>query len=329
MAEKTMQAITGGGNQPQHVTVTDVEVPQLAPGEVLVRIEAAAINPYDLLVVLGHKQPHDLEYTPGRDLAGIVEAGPPALLNTQVWATGGEFGNRRNGFHAQYAALPADGVRPRPASLSVDEAASVGVSFTTAWYALVEIGRLARGERVLVTGGAGAVGSAAIQIARWKGASEVVSLVRNDAEGACALDAGADTYLTEPSDLSASHSPPAGATLCLDVLGAPVLDALIPAMSNNGRIVNIATSGDGNVTFNLRAFYRANLTLHGLNTGQYDVTDGARVLDLLSEGFSTGALKPPSVAATFPLLAAQAAYALATSRPDGKVVLRPHAPPTA
>jgi NADPH2:quinone reductase len=326
MAERTMQAVTRGGNEARHVTVTDVDVPTPSDGEVLVRIESSAINPYDLFVVLGHNQPKDLEYIPGRDLAGIVEAGPAALLNTPVWATGGEFGNRRNGFHTEYAVLPAAGVRPRPTNLSVDEAASVGVAYTTAWYALIETGHLAVGDRVLVTGGAGAVGSAAIQIARWKGASEVTSLVRDDAEGSRTLALGAGTYITEPAELSANGTRAADVNLCLDVLGGPVLGAVIPAMSDKGRIVNIATGGDGTVTFDLRKFYRANLALYGLNTGRYDVTDGARVLDALSEGFSTGELKAPSVAASFSLGAAREAYAMAASRPDGKVVLRPETP---
>jgi NADPH2:quinone reductase len=114
------------------------------------------------------------------------------------------------------------------------------------------------------------------------------------------------------------------ATICLDTVGGPVLDAAVAAMDDEGRLVNIATPGDGTITFNLRRFFRANLTLRGLNTAIYDVIDGARVLEALADGFAAGRLQPPRIAAAFPLPQARKAYALAASRPNGKVVLDAH-----
>jgi NADPH:quinone reductase len=318
-----MRAVRRGGARPEHVGVESVDRPEPGPSEVLVRVEAASINPFDLSVVLGHDSPVELPRTPGRDLAGVVESGPPELVGRPVWATGGELGTRRDGFQAEYAVLPVDGVRARPAGLNPDQAASVGVAFTTAWYALVEAGQLQLGDRVLVTGGAGAVGTAAIQLARWAGVVQVQALVLDAAEADVARDAGATMIAQDPARLAegAAQGRP---TLCLDTVGGPVLNAVVSAMEPGGRILNISTTGDGSVTIDLRAFYRAGLTLRGVATGAFDVVQDARILEVLGRGFEEGALRPPRIAVTLPLERASEAYGLvAGGRPPGKVVLKP------
>jgi len=315
-----MRAVTQGGRRPDDVVVGDVRRPVPGDDEVLIRIEAAAINPFDLSLVLGHDAPTRLDHIPGRDLAGIVESGPPEMVGTKVWATGGELGTRRDGFHAEYTVLPVSGIQPRPDRLTTQEAASVGVAFTTAWYALVDIGCLTPTDRVLVTGGAGAVGSAAIQIARWRRSERIIALVRNDEEATQATQSGATLAvedLRELGDADEGERP----TLCLDTVGGPVLNAAVGVMERRGRLVNIFTGGDGTVLFDLRRFYFANLTLHGLATSILDVRDGARILATIGDGFATGALQPPRIAAVLPLSDASDAYALAAGRPAGKVVL--------
>jgi len=111
------------------------------------------------------------------------------------------------------------------------------------------------------------------------------------------------------------------ATICLGTVGGLVLDAAVAAMDDKGQLVTIATPDDGTITFNLRRFYPASLTLRDLNTAIDDVLDGARVLEALARGIAAGQLQPSRIAATFPLSQAREAYVLAASRPGGKVVL--------
>jgi NADPH:quinone reductase len=196
----------------------------------------------------------------------------------------------------------------------------VGVAFTTAWYGLLERGALRLGDRVLVTGAAGSVGTAAVQIARWAGLSRVGALVFNDGEAETARRYGATLSVSDPARLLKvdAHEQP---TLCLDTVGGQLLDDIVHAMGPEGRIVNISTSRDGLVTFSLCDFYRRRLTLRGLATGTYDSVRGAEVLEILGEGFASDALQAPEIAATFPLAHAPDACALMSTHPAGKVVL--------
>ena len=89
-------------------------------------------------------------------------------VGTEVWSTGGDIGFTRDGSHAEYIVLPKDAVRPKPSTLSMEEAGSAGVTYVTAWLSVIEAGGLTAGETLLVIGATGGVGSAAMQIAKWK-----------------------------------------------------------------------------------------------------------------------------------------------------------------
>jgi NADPH:quinone reductase-like Zn-dependent oxidoreductase len=104
--------------------------------------------------------------SPGRDFAGLVEAGPREWIGAEVWGTGGDTGFTHVGTHA----VPVASVRRKPKTLSFNEAASVGVNYMAAWCG-IEMAGLKPGETVLLIGAGGGVGSAAAQIARRLGAS--------------------------------------------------------------------------------------------------------------------------------------------------------------
>ena len=147
-----------------------VEVATPVPGvdEVLVEIKAAGLNPSDVKNVLGRFPYTTLPRIPGRDFAGIVVEGPQALVGQHVWGTGRELGFFADGSHAQFVKLPANGVALKPTHLSFAQAASLGVPYTTAWDAL-ERSLVTAETRLLVIGG-GAVGSAALALAKVRGA---------------------------------------------------------------------------------------------------------------------------------------------------------------
>src|SRR2546423_2111519 len=157
-----------------NLTLAELPTPAPRDGEVLVRVKAAGLNRSDVSNVRGGHPYATLPRTPGRDFSGIVERGPAAVLGKAVWGTGKELGFTRDGSHAEYLVLPADGVALKPERLSFAEAASCGVPYVTAWHALAG---LKRGERILVIGAAGAVGTAAMHLARTRGV-EAIGAVR-------------------------------------------------------------------------------------------------------------------------------------------------------
>src|ERR1700744_6424851 len=173
---------------PSVLTVEDIPIPEPAPGEILVRVEAAGLNPSDQKNVLGAFKA-TLPRTPGRDLAGEIVSGDRS--GTKVWSSLPGFGNTHDGTHAEYVAAPLEALSVRPTHLTAEQAASVGVPFTTAWGALMSAAKLQRGETILVIGAAGAVGQAAVQIANWKGA-RVIGGVRGN-QSAAGTFATADT----------------------------------------------------------------------------------------------------------------------------------------
>ena len=132
------------------------------PGQVLVRVRAASVNPIDWKMrrgLMAKVFPIDFPRVLGRDCAGEMEGGLVAGVSDP----------RTDGTHAEYALLPADQAAPVPDGLSPEEAASLCVTGISAYIALVETARVSGGHRVLVHAGAGGVGSLAIQIARQLG----------------------------------------------------------------------------------------------------------------------------------------------------------------
>lgn len=326
-----MLAVMYGGQEPQDVMVDESPMPSTNGDEALVRVDAAGLNPYDLSLT-GLPVSTRLAMPPGRDLAGTVIEGPAALLGKRVRATGGEFGKRRPGFHAEFVALPTEALTCIPAQLTAEQAATVGVAFTTAWWALIAISprpgvggapsarRPLRQERVIITGAAGSVGGAAVQLARWLGAAHLWALGR---EGQDPPAGPTDGFFTDPDQLAQVAQKDGGATMCLDVVGGPMLDALLPAMCRGGRLAVISSPGDGYANFDLRRFYRDELTLHGVSTGARDVYQNARVLRHLAPGFADGSLRPLRITASYPLTEASRAYRELADHPPGKIVFTP------
>src|ERR1700733_7564178 len=170
MKEQVMRAIrfqTFG--DPSVLELAKVTAPKVSEMRALVRVMAASINPSDVKNVAGAMKQTTLPRIPGRDFAGVVEAGPDEWMGAAVWGTGGDTGFTRDGPHAGMIAVPVASLRRKPDILSFDQAASVGVNFIAAWCGLEAAG-LKAGETVLLIGASGGVGGAAAQIARRLGA---------------------------------------------------------------------------------------------------------------------------------------------------------------
>ncbi len=160
-----MQVITvskfGG---PEVMQVTDAELPKPGPGEVLVRVLAAGVGPWDVTLRRGGYT-GSLPYVPGGEFAGVVvgDTGADAALDdgTPVYGYPG-----LTGCYAQYLTCPVEQLAPIPEALNATEAAAVPIDAITAEQGLTDVLKLSAGETVLITAGAGGLGHFAVQIAR-------------------------------------------------------------------------------------------------------------------------------------------------------------------
>jgi NADPH:quinone reductase len=264
---------------------------------------------------------------PGRDFAGIVVEGPRELVGTEVWGTGGgELGFTRDGTHAQYIVLPKAAVVPKPDSLSLEEAAASGLAYVTAASALLELGGVRAGETVLVTGAAGGVGSAAVRIARWKGA-HVIGAIKDDSERETAQRVGVEMIVDASreavSEATMAATDGRGVELILDAVGGPLFEPSLNSLGEKGRMVVITTTpGERRVSFDLLDFYRKGLRLFGLMTSFWDAEGSAAVLKDLLPGFDEGVLRAPTIAERYPLERVETAYArVGSGEVAGRVLL--------
>jgi NADPH2:quinone reductase len=311
--------------KPDVLTVDDIPTPAPRDGEALVRIEAASINPSDVKNVQGLMEQTTLPRTPGRDFAGVVEAGPADWIGAEVWGSGGDTGFTRDGSHAEYILVPAASLRRKPPVLDFGQAASVGVNFITAWKGLVDGAGLRAGETVLIVAASGGVGNAAVQIARRIGARIIGTDRRTPRPGAAIAGAGV-SLIADGADI-----PPAvrdatggrGADVVLDCVGGVMFRHALDCLALSARLVEMSATGARDVTFNLPDFYHKQNHLIGIDTLKLDLTASADVLEALRPGFESGDYRPAPIAGRFPLAEAVAAYRAVADGEQGRVVLLP------
>jgi len=305
------------------LVASDVPTPVLSAGDVLIEVQAAGINPSDVLSAQGGFPDARLPRILGRDFAGVVVDGPQNLLGLEVWGSGGDLGIARDGTHAEYLAIPSDAVSVRPKNLSIEEAATVGVPFQTAWIALIERGQLKAGEWVVISGATGSVGTAATQIAAAIGAN-VIALVRNTDEDSQVLQAKttaiAHLDTNDLGDIVKRLTEGRGADLAINGVGEAVFHPLLDSLAPFGRMSLFSVLSGRDTTIDLKQLYRNNLTLYGVNTATVDVTMGAKILDNLTSLFEAGTLLVPKVVNRYPFSQAALAYG---SLAKGKSVLIP------
>jgi NADPH:quinone reductase-like Zn-dependent oxidoreductase len=304
----------------------EIPLPIPGPDEAVVEVHGAAINPSDVKAMLG-MMPHAVwPRTPGRDYAGVVVAGPDALLGKQVWGTGGDLGIRRDGSHATHLLLPRSAIRSKPAALSLQAAGGVGVPFITAFEGFRRAGMPKPGEAVLIFGANGKVGQAAIQLATRAGAQVF------------AVERGTTPYLghanetiqlinaatTDVAEFVRDHTGGRGAALVYNTVGSPYFAAANATMAIGARQIFIATF-DRAVPFDILAFYRGQHTYVGIDTLALDAGDCAEMLGQMHAGFEDGSLRAFELDADniHSLNDAAAAYRKVMSGSSKRVVLAP------
>ena len=309
---------------PSVLKLVEMAAPALDAGTALVRVMAASINPSDVKNVAGTMKQTTLPRIPGRDFAGVVEAGPAQWIGAEVWGTGGDVGITRDGTHAEMIAVPTASLRRKPGPLSFDEAASVGVNYMAAWLG-IEAAGLKGGETVLLIGAGGGVGSAAAQIARRLGA-RVIGAERRAPRPDAPIRAIAEKLIVGAEDLPAevrAATAGKGADVVLDLVGGVMFRSALNSLALRGRLVEIASTGQREVSFDLVDFYHNESRLFGVDTLKRDLTASAEALDALTPGFDAGDYRSAPIAETCRLDEAQEAYRKVAAGAAGRIVLRP------
>jgi NADPH2:quinone reductase len=297
-----------------------------AANEVLIEVKSAAVNPSDVKAATGLMPYAVFPRTPGRDYAGIVIDGPPGWIGREVFGSSGDLGIRRDGTHATHLAVEADAVVEKPANLSWDEAAGIGVPFVTAMEGLRRAGMPNKDETVLVMGVNGKVGQAAAQIASWHGARVIGVARKNEPyEGHASstvevIDASATDVAARVRELTGGK----GADIVFNTVGDPYFQAAHKSLALRGRQILIATI-ERTVPFNILEFYRGQHTYVGIDTlGLSSIATGA-VLRELGPGFAGGYLKPFPIQpnAIYPLQDAKRALLAVAGSSRDRVILRP------
>jgi len=281
------------------LAVRSEPVPVPGPGEVLVEVHAAGVNPFDVFIA-GGGLGSPLPMIPGHDFAGVVVSDGDRN-GQEVWGSQAYLSWKRPGTHAQFVALPQTWLSRKPERLTMTEAGAVGRPYIAAWQAVINIMELKPGETILITGGAGLVGQAATAIARWHGARPIVADVRKPE--------GAEDFI----DTSTSDLPEAvleltggrGADMVLDTIGGALLDPAIKSLRFGGRLTGLHSHE--RVELNPSEIYDHERHITGLASVFIDGPDGAHIFDQLAVLFDRGLLTPPATK-TWPLENSVEAY---------------------
>jgi NADPH:quinone reductase len=274
---------------PSVLRIEDVAIPEPGEGEALVRIKAAGINPSDIGNVSGHFKNTILPRTPGRDFAGVVVKAP-RREGEEVWGTSPTLGIVRDGSHAEYVVVPEDTLSPKPKSLSMAQAAAIGVPYITAWASVVTAAQIQSGETILIVGAAGAVGQAATQIANWKQARVIGADITSDPIPGTesVVNTKAEDLRERVLELTAGK----GVDAVFDTVGGPLFEPALRSLSLGGRQVAISSRGDPRVSFNLIDFYHNFSRLLGVDSYGLTTRQIAEIAEELRCGFEAGALRP-------------------------------------
>ena len=315
------------------VALGEMPAPVPGPGEVLVTVQAAPVNFVDLLVVGGTYQfLPPLPFVPGKGPAGTVAACGAGVSGLHPGDA--VLAMAEQGGYAELVCVKASQVYRLPQGMSAVQAASLSLAYDTAWFALRERARLAAGEIVLVLGASGAVGIAAVQLARAMGARVLAGVSRPE-RAASVLAAGAEAVI----DLSVADlreglraqvqaaTGGAMADVVIDPLGGDPFDAALRALAWCGRLVVVGFAAGRIASVKANYLLVKNIEVSGLQISDYRKRRPELAAQCFAEIFAffeQGLVAPPD-AVTLPLARAAEGLAMVRDRASGgrRVVLLP------
>jgi NADPH:quinone reductase-like Zn-dependent oxidoreductase len=287
-----------------------IDRPRPGPGEVLVKVRAAGVGPWDAWIRSGRSAlPQPLPLTLGSDLAGEVhEVGPGSVELSAGEEVFGVTNKQFLGAYAEYAVACASMLAKRPKSLTYVEAASVPVVAVTAWQALFEYARLGSGQRVLIHGAAGSVGSYAVQLAHGANVNVVATAASADMDYVRKLGAG--EVIDYRSQRFEEHAREVDAVI--DLVGGETQTRSFAVLRRDGKLISTVSPPDQRLAKN-----------HNVHAEFFLVEVTNERLRKIAELLDRGKLKP-EVGAVLPLWDARKAHMMlegGISRPRGKIVL--------
>ncbi|MCB1022709.1 MAG: NADPH:quinone oxidoreductase family protein, partial [Acidobacteria bacterium] len=224
---------------PDEMTLAEVPDPVPGPGEVLVANHAAGVNFFDTLEIAGKYQVRPaFPFTPGGELAGVVEALGPGVEGLAVGDR--VMASPMGGGYAEKTLVPTERVLPIPEGMTFEQAAGFPIVYQTSWFALNERGRLQPGETLLVHAGASGVGVAAIEIGRAMGARVLASASTAEKRDFClrygaeaAIDYTQSDWFEQVKALTGGR----GADVIYDPVGGDVFDLSTKCIAPEGRLL--------------------------------------------------------------------------------------------
>ena len=323
---RAIEIVQPGG--PEVLQPCERPMPELKPGEILIRVHAAGVNRPDVFQRLGqYPVPPGVSDLPGLEVAGEIVDGD---------LSGSGFGKGdlvcalvQGGGYAEYCAAPLAQCLPVPPGLTALEAAALPETFFTVWSNVFQRGALGEGETLLVQGGSSGIGTTAIQLAKALGHRVFATAGSADKCRACE-DLGAEraiNYKTEDfAPVVKELTGGKGVDVVLDMVGGDYVAREVSCLADDGRIVIIALLGGAKANVDLGQVLRRRLTITGSTLRPRPVAFKARIARELRERvwplLAAGQIKPV-IYKTFPLEEAAAAHALMESSAHvGKIMLR-------
>jgi NADPH:quinone reductase-like Zn-dependent oxidoreductase len=287
---------TGG---PEVLRLEEVPDPEPGPGQVLVRVEAAGVNRYDV----------------NQRAGGATKL--PAILGSDAAGARADNGERvlvsgARACYAELVAAPTDVVWTIPDALSAAAAAALGVPYRTAWWAIVELAGLKEGDRLLVQAASSATGQACVDIGRALGATVLATASAAKLDRVRELGAEAYTY-DDPRVAEVA------ADVVFDPVGAGTFGTSVEALGDGGRIVTPGAVGDSRVSFDVWSLVGKRGRIIGIGSAPAPRETLERLIALAGEGRLR-----PVIDRELPLEQAAEAHRLIEAREVfGKIVLRP------
>ncbi len=316
---------TGG---PKVLRPQRVDRPVPGPGEVLLEVRAVSVSHTDLLIREGTVPAGPLPHIPGGEAAGLVRdtRSDRFSVGDHVLASSDRLGRDRSGTYADFLTASAGDLYPMPAGVSFVAAAAVGRPFSSAWRALLVDGGLGASrffgarERVLISAASSGVGSAAVQIARWRGATVVAISSGNKATRLMSLGAHRVISRSAPDlgDRVVTAFGGSRASLILDLVGKDTLRESVAMLEPHGRIVCVGTLSGKLAELDAQALISKEVTIVG-SAGAIEAEVMTEILRLVAEGTFH-----PVIDSILPLSAAASAHQrLGDMATFGRIVLVP------
>ncbi len=315
---------------PSALHLTQVPLPVPAAGEVLIKVYASGVNRPDIMQRKGlYPPPPGASPLLGLEIAGEVVATGPVTGDTPLPAKGSLVCALTNGGgYAEYCTVPAGQCLPWPKGFDAVKAAALPETFFTVWSNLFMTARLRPGERVLIHGGAGGIGTAAIQLAQAFGAIPYATAGSTEKchlcerLGAIAINYNTEDFVTRLRELTEGK----GVDVVLDILGGKYLDRNLRSLARHGRLILIALqSGAKAENVDISGILTKNLTIQGTTLrprkAGYKAAIARELLENVWPKLDSGEITP-LIHATFPLSEASEAHTIMeSSSHSGKIVL--------